>query len=298
MFSLGGIGMGMIFLPAIVSVGYYFTSKRAFATGIAVCGSGVGAFLFAPFCQFLLSVTTWQNTLLILGFLMLCCSFFGALIKPLNIHAEAVLEEDLDTEQIQDNEYRKPLLQRIAEEKRRRLLAHSNSQFLLMMQNGSVDIHDPTFNELKERLTMNTEPGVHSTLYLDQLFNPSPAPTPTPTAHQSSANGSQLHIVPEKHQLSPILEKKVLNMSSNENSTENSAEELNSNSTMQQAKGEVSANEDETVDSDNEEDTDEVDQKASSNVTASPKSELTVPTTPDKSKSTVVLGKPDYNPFV
>src|SRR5690606_9060710 len=119
----GGVGMGMLYLPAIVSVGYYFTTKRAFATGLAVCGSGIGAFLFAPFCQYLLRVTTWQNTLLVMSGMILCCTAFGSLMRPLNVHAEAVMEEDeLDPRHLRTApEFRKPLLQRIAEEKRRRL---------------------------------------------------------------------------------------------------------------------------------------------------------------------------------
>ena len=43
-----GLGFGLIYLPAIVSVSVYFEKKRAFATGIAVCGSGVGTFIMAP----------------------------------------------------------------------------------------------------------------------------------------------------------------------------------------------------------------------------------------------------------
>ena len=43
---VSGIGFGLIYLPAVVCVGYYFESKRALATGIAVCGSGVGTFVF------------------------------------------------------------------------------------------------------------------------------------------------------------------------------------------------------------------------------------------------------------
>ena len=39
---LGGLGFGMVFLPAIICVGLYFESRRALATGIAVCGAGVG----------------------------------------------------------------------------------------------------------------------------------------------------------------------------------------------------------------------------------------------------------------
>merc|ERR1719350_453794 len=50
-FSVGvctGFGFGLICLPAIVSVSMYFEKKRAFATGIAVCGSGFGTFIMAP----------------------------------------------------------------------------------------------------------------------------------------------------------------------------------------------------------------------------------------------------------
>ena len=43
-----GLGFGFIYLPAIVSVSMYFEKKRAFATGIAVCGSGLGTFIMAP----------------------------------------------------------------------------------------------------------------------------------------------------------------------------------------------------------------------------------------------------------
>ncbi|KAH9413997.1 hypothetical protein DERP_012374 [Dermatophagoides pteronyssinus] len=242
----GGVGMGMIFLPAIVSVGYYFTTKRAFATGIAVCGSGVGTFLFAPFCQYLLGVTTWQNTLLILAFMILLCAGFGGLMRPLNVHAKTVLGEgdDIDNQEILDNsELRKPLLQRIAEEKRRRLLAHSNSQFLLMMQHGSLDLNDLTFTELKNRLnSMNMEPGVHSTLYLDQLFQPpTPQPqTPTPSVAIHNNNNNKDHhqqqqqtstcpsttqsqsqlCTDQKHQLSPIIEsKKIFSVNSSEDSS-------------------------------------------------------------------------------
>ena len=46
----------MVYLPSIVSVGYYFEKKRALATGIAVCGSGIGTFIFAPLSEYLLQV--------------------------------------------------------------------------------------------------------------------------------------------------------------------------------------------------------------------------------------------------
>ena len=45
---VGGFGLGLVYLPAVVAVNYYFERRRALAAGIAVCGSGVGTFLFAP----------------------------------------------------------------------------------------------------------------------------------------------------------------------------------------------------------------------------------------------------------
>jgi len=39
---LKGIGFGLIYVPSIVSVGFYFEKKRSLAMGIAVCGSGLG----------------------------------------------------------------------------------------------------------------------------------------------------------------------------------------------------------------------------------------------------------------
>ncbi|XP_064650887.1 monocarboxylate transporter 12-like [Lineus longissimus] len=79
----GGFGFGLIYLPSIVSVGYYFERKRAVATGIAVAGSGVGTFIFAPFSKFLLDVYDWKNALWIMSGIILNCLVFGALMRPL-----------------------------------------------------------------------------------------------------------------------------------------------------------------------------------------------------------------------
>lgn len=102
---LGGFGFGLIYLPAVVAVGYYFETKRSLATGIAVCGSGVyhkrnlslknlikkicfvrlgfGTFTFAPLANLLLEHFDWKNANLILAGLILNCAIFGALMRPL-----------------------------------------------------------------------------------------------------------------------------------------------------------------------------------------------------------------------
>ena len=64
--AFGGIGFGLVYVPAVVAVGFYFEKRRALATGIAVCGSGIGTFVFAPLTTWLLNTFAWQGTMLIL----------------------------------------------------------------------------------------------------------------------------------------------------------------------------------------------------------------------------------------
>lgn len=78
-----GLGFGLIYLPAIVSVTVYFEKYRSLATGIAVCGSGVGTFVFAPVTDTLITTYGWRGAMLIMGALILNCVIFGALFRPL-----------------------------------------------------------------------------------------------------------------------------------------------------------------------------------------------------------------------
>ena len=77
------MGFGLIYLPAIVSVSMYFEKKRAFATGIAVCGSGLGTFLMAPLVHELIDRHGWENAIVITGAIVLVCVFLGALLRPI-----------------------------------------------------------------------------------------------------------------------------------------------------------------------------------------------------------------------
>ncbi|GIX68545.1 monocarboxylate transporter 12 [Caerostris extrusa] len=134
-----GIGFGLIYLPAIVSVGYYFSTKRAFATGIAVCGSGMGAFVFAPLAQMLLDTYSWQGALLIMAGFSLNCCVFGALMRPLE-----------------------PPAVRTEQNGKSSLLSYENKD---KADSGLVLCAD---DGVRTPL-INTEPGVQSTLNLDQV---------------------------------------------------------------------------------------------------------------------------------
>ncbi|PAA66869.1 hypothetical protein BOX15_Mlig013653g1 [Macrostomum lignano] len=91
---LGGFGFGMMYLPALVMVGQYFDKRRALATGIAVCGSGVGAFVFAYLAEFLIDTFTWRGATLIVAGIALNGVVFGALLRPLE--ATIIVNPDPD----------------------------------------------------------------------------------------------------------------------------------------------------------------------------------------------------------
>lgn len=82
-FVIAGLGFGLMYLPAIVSVTHYFESKRSFATGLAVCGSGLGTFIFAPLSKILVDEYRWQGAALIESAIILNCILCGALFRPL-----------------------------------------------------------------------------------------------------------------------------------------------------------------------------------------------------------------------
>ncbi|XP_046401529.1 uncharacterized protein LOC124167593 isoform X2 [Ischnura elegans] len=85
-FTIGvgtGFGFGLMYLPAIVSVTCYFERLRSLATGIAVCGSGLGTFIFAPMTSWLIETFGWRGAMLLISSATMHCVIFGALFRPL-----------------------------------------------------------------------------------------------------------------------------------------------------------------------------------------------------------------------
>ncbi|XP_033731276.1 monocarboxylate transporter 13-like [Pecten maximus] len=79
----GGIGIGIIYLPSIVIIGVYFDKRRALATGIAVSGGGVGAFVFAPITEHLLETYGWRGTMWIMSAIILNGVVISATFRPI-----------------------------------------------------------------------------------------------------------------------------------------------------------------------------------------------------------------------
>lgn len=91
---LGGIGFGLLYLPSIVMVGLYFDRKRAFATGIAVCGSGIGTLVFAPLAQILIDEYGWKGMIIIMGALMLNGFVCAIVYKPIKAKKKVTYDEN------------------------------------------------------------------------------------------------------------------------------------------------------------------------------------------------------------
>lgn len=116
-----GFGLSMCYVAAVVVVAYYFDKRRSFATGLSVCGSGIGmslhclfsylslnlstdnskhypiglsnnnlsvarfigTFLFAPITQMLIDEYGWRGTTLILAGMFLNMTVCGVLMRDL-----------------------------------------------------------------------------------------------------------------------------------------------------------------------------------------------------------------------
>ncbi|CAF4434536.1 unnamed protein product, partial [Rotaria sp. Silwood2] len=82
-----GIGFGLIYLPAIVSVSFYFESKRSFAMGIAVWGSGWGTLVFRITMSYIINAPLWfgyERDLRLEAVVIFICVIFAALMIPLS----------------------------------------------------------------------------------------------------------------------------------------------------------------------------------------------------------------------
>lgn len=80
---LAGFGLSLCYVASVVIVAYYFDKRRSFATGLAVCGSGIGTFIFAPLIQMLLDEYGWRGTTLILAGLFFNLVVCGMLMRDL-----------------------------------------------------------------------------------------------------------------------------------------------------------------------------------------------------------------------
>ncbi|KAL5288109.1 hypothetical protein ACFFRR_008766 [Megaselia abdita] len=92
---LGGIGFSLVYIPSIVVIGFYFEKWRALATGIAMCGTGVGNFVFPPLYQYTVAEFGWRGTMLVQAVFVVTCLIYCLAYKPLDVTTvQTMMEED------------------------------------------------------------------------------------------------------------------------------------------------------------------------------------------------------------
>lgn len=72
-----------MYLAGTVAVGRYFYEKRARAMGMALCGAGVGMFLFTPLVRYILDQYMWRGSMFILAGIALNGCVLSSLYRPL-----------------------------------------------------------------------------------------------------------------------------------------------------------------------------------------------------------------------
>ncbi|XP_044731631.1 monocarboxylate transporter 14-like [Chrysoperla carnea] len=78
---IAGIGLGLCYVTAVVSIAYWFDKKRTLATGLGACGTGVGTFVYAPMTQFFIEEYGWRGTVLLLAGTFLNMCVCGAVMR-------------------------------------------------------------------------------------------------------------------------------------------------------------------------------------------------------------------------
>ena len=73
---IAGLGLGLCYVTAVVSIAYWFDKKRTLAVGLGACGTGIGTFVYAPMTTFFIEEYGWRGTCLLLAgtfFNMIVC---------------------------------------------------------------------------------------------------------------------------------------------------------------------------------------------------------------------------------
>ncbi|KAK0168228.1 hypothetical protein PV327_002053 [Microctonus hyperodae] len=72
---LAGLGLGLCYVTAVVSIAYWFDKKRTLAVSLGACGTGIGTFVYAPMTSYFIEEYGWRGTCLLLA-----GSFFNLIV--------------------------------------------------------------------------------------------------------------------------------------------------------------------------------------------------------------------------
>ncbi|GBP56150.1 Monocarboxylate transporter 14 [Eumeta japonica] len=78
---MAGLGMGLLYVTAVVSIAYWFDKRRNLAVGLGSCGVGFGTFVYAPLTTYLLDEYGWRGAIILLAGTVLNVCVCGAVMR-------------------------------------------------------------------------------------------------------------------------------------------------------------------------------------------------------------------------
>lgn len=64
---IAGLGLGLCYVTAVVSIAFWFDKKRTLAVSLGACGTGIGTFVYAPLTTYLIEEYGWRGACLLLA---------------------------------------------------------------------------------------------------------------------------------------------------------------------------------------------------------------------------------------
>jgi MFS family permease len=95
-----GIGFGCMYIPGVVASQEHFTRRRALATAIAVCGTGVGTLVLPPLVESFIEHHGWRWALRILSSICLGSVLCGASMFPAKRNNEGQLMKLVNSDEV------------------------------------------------------------------------------------------------------------------------------------------------------------------------------------------------------
>ncbi len=80
---MGGLGAASFYVPLASTLSKWFIEKRGFVLGLYTSGVGIGAIIFSPLAEFLISTYNWRFSYIIIGLITLSVTFIAVLfLRP------------------------------------------------------------------------------------------------------------------------------------------------------------------------------------------------------------------------
>ncbi|KAI4458177.1 monocarboxylate transporter [Holotrichia oblita] len=102
---LGGIGFGMLYMPSVIAIGFYFEKWRGVANSVSLCGSAVGSITIPIIISVSMKELIWRNKFRCFsGFTLFCamCTLLYKPLQPLEIRIDQPPENVSDDESDDD----------------------------------------------------------------------------------------------------------------------------------------------------------------------------------------------------